>query len=88
MPDLGPNGAAWDLSAKEPAANPVVLRGQEAVYYEVLGVGISPDNNWLVTGCNDRTARSRTQRIRFAGGQLCHANSLGTLVPSRSRNCG
>ncbi len=47
----------WDLSAKDPAANPVVLRGQEAVYYEVLVVGISPHNHWLVTGCNDRTAR-------------------------------
>ena len=44
----------WDLSAKDPAANPVVLRGH---YGSVWVVGISPDNHWLVTGSYDKTAR-------------------------------
>jgi hypothetical protein len=44
----------WDLSAKDPAANPVILRGHED---EVRAVGISPDNRWLVTGSRDHTAR-------------------------------
>jgi WD40 repeat protein len=35
----------WDLSAKDPAANPVVLRGHEN---QVWGVAISPDNRWVV----------------------------------------
>ena len=39
----------WDLSAKDPAANPVVLLGHE--------VAISPDNRWVVTGSVDNTAR-------------------------------
>ena len=34
----------WDLSAKDPAANPVVLRGHEGA----VSVAISPDNRWLV----------------------------------------
>ena len=37
----------WDLRAKDPAANPVVLRGHEGT---VNAVAISPDNHWLVTG--------------------------------------
>ena len=44
----------WDLSAKDPAANPVVLRGHEGA---VNAVAISPDNRWLVTGSDDNTAR-------------------------------
>ena len=44
----------WDLSAKDPAANPVVLRGHEGAVY---AVAISPDNRWLVTGSDDKTAR-------------------------------
>ena len=44
----------WDLSAKDPAANPVVLRGHEG---PVSAVAISPDNRWLVTGSADKTAR-------------------------------
>jgi len=44
----------WDLTAKDPAASPVVLRGHES---EVTAVGISPDNHWLVTGSRDATAR-------------------------------
>ena len=44
----------WDLSAKDPAANPVVLRGHEGW---VTAVAISPDNRWLVTGSSDKTAR-------------------------------
>jgi WD40 repeat protein len=44
----------WDLSAKDPAANPVVLRGHEG---PVNAVAISPDNRWVVTGSDDETAR-------------------------------
>jgi hypothetical protein len=44
----------WDLTAKDPAASPIVLRGHEGA---VIAVGISPDNHWLVTGGDDRTAR-------------------------------
>ena len=44
----------WDLSAKDPAANPVVLRGHDD---RVWAVAISPDNRWLVTGSWDKTAR-------------------------------
>ena len=44
----------WDLTAQDPAAGPVVLRGHEGT---VWAVGISPDNRWLVTGSADHTAR-------------------------------
>ena len=44
----------WDLSAKDPAANPVVLRGHDG---PVNAVAISPDNRWVVTGSEDKTAR-------------------------------
>jgi WD40 repeat protein len=42
----------WDLSAKDPAANPVVLRG-----HDVTAVAISPDNRRVVTGSWDKTTR-------------------------------
>ena len=44
----------WDLSAKDPAANPIVLRGHKG---QLIVVAISPDNRWLVTGSSDYTAR-------------------------------
>jgi WD40 repeat protein len=44
----------WDLSAKDPAANPVMLRGHNG---SVKAVAISADNRWLVTGSWDKTAR-------------------------------
>src|SRR5207302_668576 len=44
----------WDLSAKDPAASSLVLRGHDG---EVSAVAISTDNRWLVTGSADRTAR-------------------------------
>ena len=44
----------WDLTAKDPAASPVVLSGHEGAVY---AVGISRDNHWLVTGSWDGTAR-------------------------------
>ena len=56
-PDLGPlinTARLWDLSAKEPAANPVVLRGHDE---DVNAVGISADSRWVVTGSSDNTAR-------------------------------
>jgi len=43
-----------DLSAKDPAANPAVLRGHAGA---VSAVAISPDNRWLVTGSYDNSAR-------------------------------
>ena len=43
----------WDLSAKDPAANPVVLRGHDGL---VRAVAISPDNRWVVTSSWDKTA--------------------------------
>jgi len=44
----------WDLSAKDPAANPIVLRGHDG---PVWAVAISSDKRWLVTGSWDNTAR-------------------------------
>jgi hypothetical protein len=44
----------WDLTAKDPAAAPIVLRGHDSV---ITAVALSPDNRWLVTGSGDRTAR-------------------------------
>ena len=41
----------WDLSAKDPAANSVVLRGHER---SVDAVAISSDSRWVVTGSSDR----------------------------------
>ena len=43
-----------DLSAKDPAATPIVLRGHEGV---VGAMAFSRDNHWLVTGSWDKTAR-------------------------------
>ena len=40
----------WDLSAKDAAAKPVVLRGHEGP------VAISADSRWVVTGSEDNTA--------------------------------
>jgi WD40 repeat protein len=42
------------LDARDPAANPTVLRGHEA---QVGAVKISPDNRWIITGSYDNTAR-------------------------------
>ena len=44
----------WDLRAKDPAANPVGLRGHDG---GVRAVAISPDSRWVVTGSEDKTAR-------------------------------
>jgi WD40 repeat protein len=44
----------WDLRAKDPAANPVVLRGHDD---KVNAVAISADSRWIVTGSSDGTAR-------------------------------
>src|SRR5271166_2062404 len=45
----------WDLTAKDPSVNPVVLRGHDHILH---AVAISPDNHWLVTGGDgDHTAR-------------------------------
>ena len=46
--------ALWDLTASDPAAGPIVLRGHED---RINAVAISPDNHWLVTGSWDSTAR-------------------------------
>jgi WD40 repeat protein len=44
----------WDITAKDPAASPVVLHGHKDA---VNVVAISPDSHWLVTGSQDHTAR-------------------------------
>jgi WD40 repeat protein len=44
----------WDLSAKDPAVNPMVLQGRED---RVTAVAISPDSRWVVTGSDDNMAR-------------------------------
>jgi hypothetical protein len=44
----------WDLRAKDPAANPVVLRGHDDW---INAVAISADSRWVVTGSADKTAR-------------------------------
>jgi NAD(P)-dependent dehydrogenase (short-subunit alcohol dehydrogenase family) len=44
----------WDLRAKDPAANPVVLSGHDE---GVRAVAISVDSRWVVTGSDDSTAR-------------------------------
>jgi hypothetical protein len=45
----------WDLTAKNPAANPIVLlRGYNDT---VNAVAISADSHWLVTGSEDNTVR-------------------------------
>jgi hypothetical protein len=43
-----------DLTAKDPSAHPVILRGHEG---NINAVAISSDNHWLVTGSEDKTAR-------------------------------
>jgi WD40 repeat protein len=50
----------WDLSAKDPAANPVVLRGHEDA---VVAVAISPDNHWVVTVGKDTTVRDNDDNL-------------------------
>jgi WD40 repeat protein len=52
----GKDGAPrlWDLNAKDSGANPVVLRGHTEA---IRALEISPNNHWLVTGSNDKTAR-------------------------------
>ena len=44
----------WDLTAADPAARPVVLKGHEGSVY---AVAFSPDGRWVVTGSADDTAR-------------------------------
>jgi WD40 repeat protein len=51
----------WDLRVKDPAANPVVLRGHDG---PVRAVAVSPDNRWLVTGSADKTARLSDLRAK------------------------
>ena len=52
----------WDLTAKDPAANPVVLRGHRGPIY---AVAISPDDHWLATGSLDNTAHAETHARRL-----------------------
>ncbi|MGB0385074.1 MAG: CHAT domain-containing protein [Ardenticatenaceae bacterium] len=58
----------WDLTAKDPSVEPVVLRGHENWIY---AVAISPDNQWLVTGSRDHTARLWNLRVEELIVQAC-----------------
>jgi WD40 repeat protein len=88
----------WDLRAKDPAANPVVLRGHDEA---VLAVAISPDNRRVVTGSQDKTARPWLLQVedlidlaRIIVGrnlstdewQLYFLNHNFSLSPARSKN--
>ena len=55
----------WDLSAKDPAANPVVLRGHEGA---VTAVAISPDNRWVVTGSSGQDGAAVGSERQRSGG--------------------
>jgi WD40 repeat protein len=50
----------WDLTAPDPAATPIVLRGHEQ---GISAVAISADSHWLVTGSRDGTVRLWTLRL-------------------------
>lgn len=50
----------WDLTAPDPAAASVVLRGHEE---EIKTVTFSSDSRWLVTGSGDGTGRLWTLRL-------------------------
>lgn len=58
----GDTAQLWDLSAKDLAGSPMVLRGHEHI---VTAVAFSPDNRWLVT-CSyyDGTARLWNLTVR------------------------
>lgn len=49
-----------DLTAKDPAAAPIVLRGDERW---IASIAISRDNKWLVTGSGDGTVRLWNLRL-------------------------
>jgi WD40 repeat protein len=42
----------WDLTASDPAAQPLVLRGHAG---PVTAMAISPDSRWLATVCGEGT---------------------------------
>ena len=50
----GATARLWNLSAMNPATNPVILRGHEGW---VRAVAISPDNRWLAPTARKNTAR-------------------------------
>ena len=53
---IDPDNAAqiWDLTAKDPTAKSIVLRGRRAA---ISAVAFSRDNRWVLTGAEDATAR-------------------------------
>ena len=61
LSDAGDNAARlWDLTAPDPAAASVVLRGHEDW---INALAISSDGHWLVTGSRDGTARLWNLRL-------------------------
>jgi len=74
------------LSAKDPAANPVVLRGHTD---SINAVAISPDNRWVVTGSYDKTARlwDLTALAHWAGPPLLSAKDpAANPIPLRGHD--
>jgi hypothetical protein len=61
LSDAGDNTVRlWDLTAPDPAAASVVLRGHEDW---INAVAISSDSHWLATGSRDNTARLWNLRL-------------------------
>jgi WD40 repeat protein len=58
----------WDLTAPDPAASPIVLRGHEN---GITALAITSDQHWLVTVSDDGTARVWNLHIDELIGLVC-----------------
>jgi WD40 repeat protein len=53
----------WDLTAHDPAAEPIILKKNVTRLETISGVTISPDNHWLATGNEDSIVRVWNLRL-------------------------